>query len=257
RWLKAQGSRRPPTRSPAKGGVPSSPTLCTIFRSFSGRPQSGGMACRHAACPFFGALPASADEQGRCRRCGQALPGADAAAATAAGPPLPPGLSAPGAGAAPAAIPSMTASDIMSTEASGTGATQGMAALQVEATTGSEMYQLDAIEVDDEDIRRTVAAAAAAAVPAAASPIPAAWLQEGLYLTKLTSESSAAARCNLLRKLRARACMEDGPFSPPSAPLVRRVSDPRLPSRQVSPASDRQVSPASDQQVEMRTNVPL
>ncbi|CAK0893758.1 unnamed protein product, partial [Prorocentrum cordatum] len=230
RWLKAQGSRRPPTRSPAKGGVPSSPTLCTIFRSFSGRPQSGGMACRHAACPFFGALPASADEQGRCRRCGQALPGADAAAATAAGPPLPPGLSAPGAGAAPAAIPSMTASDIMSTEASGTGATQGMAALQVEATTGSEMYQLDAIEVDDE---------------------------EGLYLTKLTSESSAAARCNLLRKLRARACMEDGPFSPPSAPLVRRVSDPRLPSRQVSPASDRQVSPASDQQVEMRTNVPL
>ncbi|CAK0817329.1 unnamed protein product [Prorocentrum cordatum] len=33
------------------------------------------MACSHAACPLYGALPASADERGRCRRCGQTLPG--------------------------------------------------------------------------------------------------------------------------------------------------------------------------------------
>ncbi|CAK0874296.1 unnamed protein product, partial [Prorocentrum cordatum] len=64
-----------------------------------------GMACTHAACPLFGALPASADELGRCRRCGQALPGAAAAAVEAAGPPLPPGLPAPGDGSAAAAPP--------------------------------------------------------------------------------------------------------------------------------------------------------
>lgn len=74
-------------------------------------------------------------------------------------------------------------------------------------------------------------------------------IKEGLYLTKLSSEPSAAARCTLLRKLRARACTEDGPFSSPSAPIGRRVSDPKLLSRQVSPASD--------QQVEMKTDVPL
>jgi len=47
-------------------------------------------------------------------------------------------------------------------------------------------------------------------------------IKEGLYLTPLSSEPSQAARCALLRKLRSRACMEDGPFSTPSAPMFRR-----------------------------------
>mmetsp|Transcript_98997 Transcript_98997/g.258080 ORF Transcript_98997/g.258080 Transcript_98997/m.258080 type:complete len:132 (+) Transcript_98997:3-398(+) len=47
-------------------------------------------------------------------------------------------------------------------------------------------------------------------------------MKEGLYLTPLSSEPSAAARCSLLKKLRARACTEDGAFSKPSAPMVRR-----------------------------------
>jgi len=70
-------------------------------------------------------------------------------------------------------------------------------------------------------------------------------IKEGLYFTKLSSEPSAAARCTLLRKLRARACMEDGPFSPPSAPIGRRFS------------FSRQNSPASNQEVETKTDVPL
>lgn len=46
-------------------------------------------------------------------------------------------------------------------------------------------------------------------------------IKEGLYLTPLSSEPSAAARCSLLRKLTKRASEEDGAGSLPSAPLRR------------------------------------
>jgi glutamate--cysteine ligase catalytic subunit len=41
-------------------------------------------------------------------------------------------------------------------------------------------------------------------------------IKEGLYLTPLSSKPSAAAPCSLLKKLRSRACIEDGFFSSPS-----------------------------------------
>ncbi|CAK0852851.1 unnamed protein product [Prorocentrum cordatum] len=76
-----------------------------------------------------------ADEQGRCRRCGQALPGA---------PPLPPGLPAPGQGGVPPAS--------MDTEVAGSGATQGMADLGFgdSDTVAAELAALGAIEIDEE-----------------------------------------------------------------------------------------------------------
>jgi glutamate--cysteine ligase catalytic subunit len=66
-------------------------------------------------------------------------------------------------------------------------------------------------------------------------------IKEGLYLTPLSSEPSAAARCSLLKNLRARACTEDGAGSKPSAPMIRRCGSQ---SPRVSPRASLSAPPA-------------
>ncbi|CAK0809784.1 unnamed protein product [Prorocentrum cordatum] len=72
-----------------------------------------------------------------------------------------------------ATTPSVAASDGMNTETDSSSATQGSAALRLDTdlAAGSETDQLHAIEVDNEDIRKT-AAAAATAGPATPTPSP-------------------------------------------------------------------------------------
>ncbi|CAK0867076.1 unnamed protein product, partial [Prorocentrum cordatum] len=105
------------------------------------------MACTHAACPLFGALPASADELGRCRRCGQGLPGSRFAATLA---PAAAGGATPGAragGAALANAPVPPGLPPPEPQQSHTGLTQEMR--QIELDTAS--VALGAIEIDDVD----------------------------------------------------------------------------------------------------------